>query len=50
MLVQEFINRNIVSSIKETNCLVNKGICVLLFDVFKHNVEKDRCSQNVLEK
>ena len=23
-------------SIKETNWLINKGMCVLLFDVFKH--------------
>ena len=24
------------SSIKETNWLINKGMCVLLFDVLKH--------------
>ena len=32
-----FINRYIFcSSINETNWLINKGMCVLLFDVFKH--------------
>ena len=31
-----FINRYIFSSIKETNWLINKETCVLLFDVFKH--------------
>ena len=34
LLVQEFINRYIFSLIQETNWLVNKGMCVLLFDVF----------------
>ena len=24
------------SSIKDTNWLINKGMCILLFDVFKH--------------
>ena len=28
------INRSIFSSIKETNWLISKGICVILFDVF----------------
>ena len=27
---------NIFRSIKETNWLINKGMCVLLFDAFKH--------------
>ena len=30
------INRYIFSSIKEINWLINKGMCVLLFNVFKH--------------
>ena len=30
------MNRYIFSSIKETNWLINKGMCVVLFDVFKH--------------
>ena len=30
------MNRYIFSSIKETNWLINKGMCVFLFDVFKH--------------
>ena len=34
VLVQKFINRYIFSSIKETNWLISKGMCVLLFDVF----------------
>ena len=29
------IKRYIFSSIKETNWLINKGMCVLLFDVFR---------------
>ena len=29
-------NRYILSSIKETNWLINKGMYVLLFDFFKH--------------
>ena len=33
MLVQYFINHYILSSIKETIWLTNKGICVLFFDV-----------------
>ena len=36
MLVQSFINRYIFSSLKKTNWLINKGMCVLLFGVFKH--------------
>ena len=36
VLVQWFISRYICSSIKETNWLINKRMCVLLFDVFKH--------------
>ena len=36
MLVQYFINRYIFSSIKETNWIINKEMCVLLFNVFKH--------------
>ena len=31
-----FINRCIFSSIKESNWLINKEMCVLLFYVFKH--------------
>ena len=31
-----FINLYIFSSIKDTNWLINKGMCVLLFDGFKH--------------
>ena len=31
-----YINRYIFSSIKETNWLIKKEMCVLLFDVFKH--------------
>ena len=34
MLIQQFINGYIFSSIKETNWLISKGMCVLLFDVF----------------
>ena len=36
MSVQQFINRYryIFSLIKETNWLIGKGICVLLFDDF----------------
>ena len=34
VLVQQFIN--LFSSIKETNWLMNKGMCVLLFHGFKH--------------
>ena len=30
------MNRYILSSIKETNWLINKGICIILFDVSKH--------------
>ena len=37
VLVQQFINRYIFNRfIKETNWLINKGMCVLLFEVFKH--------------
>ena len=36
MLVQQFINRFIFSSIKETNWLINKGTGVLLYYVFRH--------------
>ena len=36
VLAQQFINRFIFSSIKEANWLINKGMCVILFDVFKH--------------
>ena len=36
MLVQWFVNCYIFSSIKETNWLINTGMCVLLLDVFKH--------------
>ena len=32
-LVQQFINRYIFSSIKETNCFISKGMRVLLFDI-----------------
>ena len=35
-LVQQFINRHIFHSIKEANWLINKGMCDLLFDVFKY--------------
>ena len=35
MLVQQFINRYIFSSIKETNWLINKGTGVLFYYVFK---------------
>ena len=37
-LHENFINRHIFRSIKETNWLINKGMCVLnlLSDVFKH--------------
>ena len=51
-----FINRNIFSSIKETNWLINKGMCVLLFDVFKHlllrkmDVLKTCCKSKFLGK
>ena len=34
VLVQQFINRYIFNSIKETNWLITKAMCVLLFDVF----------------
>ena len=34
MLVQQFISRYIFNSIKEKNWLINKRICVRLFDVF----------------
>ena len=46
MLVQQFINRYIFSSLKETNWLINKGMCVLLFYVFKHVLLRGR-SQNL---
>ena len=36
MLVPKFINCYIFFSIKETNWLTNKGMCVLLFGIFKH--------------
>ena len=36
VLAQQFINRFIFSSTKEANWLINKGMCVILFDVFKH--------------
>ena len=37
VLVQQFINRYIFNRfIKETNWLINTGMCVLLFEVFKH--------------
>ena len=36
VLAQQFIDRHIFSSIKQTNWLINKGMRVLLFDVFKH--------------
>ena len=36
MLVPKFINCYIFVSIKETNWLTNKGMCVLLFVIFKH--------------
>ena len=36
MLAQFFISHYIFSSIKEANWLINKGMRVLLFDVFKH--------------
>ena len=35
-VIQYFINRYIFSSIKETNWIINKEMCVLLFNVFKH--------------
>ena len=35
MLVQQFINRYIFSSIKEINWLIGKGMCILV-NVFKH--------------
>ena len=34
------MNRYIFSSIKETNWLINKGLWVLLFDVFKLTLSK----------
>ena len=34
MLVQQLINSYIFSSSKETDRLMKKGMCVLLFDVF----------------
>ena len=34
MLVQYLINPYIFSSVKETNCIISKGMCVLLFDDF----------------
>ena len=36
VLVQQFINRYIFSSIKETNWLMNNRMCVLIFNIFKH--------------
>ena len=36
VLVHEFINCYIFSSIKETNWLIIKEMCVLLFNVLKH--------------
>ena len=33
MLVQQFINRYIISSINETNWVISKGMCVYLFDI-----------------
>ena len=33
VLVQWFINRYTFSSIIETNWLLNKGMCVILFDI-----------------
>ena len=36
VLVQQFINCYIFSSLKETNWLINKGMCVLLLDAFKN--------------
>ena len=35
MLVQWFINRYIFNSIKETNWLINEGLCVLLLAIYK---------------
>ena len=40
VLVQEFIERYIFSSIRETNWLISKGLYVLLFDLSTSN----RCS------
>ena len=34
MLIQQFINRYISSSIEETNWLISKRLCVLLFEDF----------------
>ena len=34
VLLQQLINSYIFSSIKETNRLISKGMCVFLFDVF----------------
>ena len=36
MLVQWLINCYVFSSLKETNWIINNGVCVLLFDVLKH--------------
>ena len=36
MLVQKFINRYIFIQFKKQIGIVDKGMCVLLFDVFKH--------------
>ena len=47
---------NIFRSIKETNWLINKGMCVLLFDAFKHlllrktDVLKTCCKSKFLGK
>ena len=35
------INRSIFSSIKETNWLISKGICVILFDVFDGSFQRN---------
>ena len=34
--VDSYINPYIICSIKETNWLRNKGMCIFLFDVFEH--------------
>ena len=47
MLVQYFINRYIFISVKETNRLINKGMCVLLFDVL-HLLFKKYCLEKLM--
>ena len=51
LLVQQFVNHYIISSIKETNWLIGKVMCVLLFDVFSEiNKQVKECETFAIEK